>query len=309
MDIALILVDPPISNAYFLAENKDNDAHKVYVDLKPFKGVYEDFAELPKFSENWADLKTLPQGGMMEDLVRYWGHASPACFDPRDPTIQSIAYYPLRIIAAEWVKYIWVMRHCIKMYEFQGSHLANLDKFDTDIRELQSWRRRTLTSRQKIKSVLRNLESHHSSDIVQCTAIRQLTEDFKVIISDIENAGQSLENMLLVVTSLVQIIDARQSYAETANISRLTILALVFVPLGYISSLFSMNPGNMPGSQHFWVYFAVAVPVTVIVFIMARPPTGGVRITLAWLRGRRDQRPTLDQTHETNLAELRAAKV
>ena len=73
--------------------------------------------------------------------------------------------------------------------------------------------------------------------------------------------------------SLVQVIDARHALAETANISRLTVLALIFVPLSYVSSLFSMNSQNMPGSPHFWVYFAVAVPVTLLVFLLARPPT------------------------------------
>jgi Mg2+ and Co2+ transporter CorA len=114
---------------------------------------------------------------------------------------------------------------------------------------------------------------HASAQPEQRADVDLVLEDFEVINKNIEDAGRRLENMLPVVTSLVQIIDARQSLAETANISRLTVLALIFVPLSYVSSLFSMNTTNMPGSPYFWVYFAVAIPVTLIVVLIARPPT------------------------------------
>jgi Mg2+ and Co2+ transporter CorA len=175
-------------------------------------------------------------------------------------------------VAAEWVKYIAVMLHCIKLYEYGGNHL-NLERFDMDLRELQGWRRRSMVSHQKIGAVIRHLKMHASAQPEQRADVDLVLEDFEVINKNIEDAGRRLENMLPVVTSLVQIIDARQSLAETANISRLTVLALIFVPLSYVSSLFSMNTTNMPGSPYFWVYFAVAIPVTLIVVLIARPPT------------------------------------
>ena len=52
----------------------------------------------------------------------------------------------------------------------------------------------------------------------------------------------------------------------------ITTLALVFVPLSFISSLFGMKDVNAPGGGLFWVYFAVAVPVTLLVYLVARPP-------------------------------------
>ena len=130
-----------------------------------------------------------------------------------------------------------------------------------------------MVSHQKIGAVIRHLKMHASAQPEQRADVDLVLEDFEIINKNMEYAGRRLENMLPVVTSLVQIIDARQSLAETANISRLTVLALIFVPLSYVSSLFSMNTTNMPGSPYFWVYFAVAIPVTLIVVIIARPPT------------------------------------
>ncbi|KAH6642910.1 hypothetical protein C7974DRAFT_386384 [Boeremia exigua] len=272
--LALMLVDPPIGDTYYHSEYKDDPQHKVTLDVNPYLGTYENFMDLPRFSESWDQDQTginLRQS-MANDLIGYWKKS----------------------LAAEWVKYIAVMQHCIKMYEYEGSQL-DLEKFNMDLRELQGWRRRSMISQQKIRAVIRHLRTQPSLNPEHVSCIDKVLQDYTVIESDIEDAGRRLENMLPVVTSLVQIIDARQSFAETANISRLTVLALIFVPLSYISSLFSMNSENMPGSSGFWVYFAVAIPVTVIVFLVARPPTvRGVQQMFAWVRGcfKRKPRPT-----------------
>jgi Mg2+ and Co2+ transporter CorA len=90
--------------------------------------------------------------------------------------------------------------------------------------------------------------------------------------SNIEEYGNRLEDIGPLLTSLVQVVDARRSFTETANITRLTTLALAFVPLTYVTGLFSMNVNVAPGAPYFWVYFAVAIPVTLLVFLVARAP-------------------------------------
>ena len=280
---ALLLVDQPLEETYFLGDDKE----KIELKVWPFKGAYEDFSEPPKFSEDWSSQKRHLHRGMMNDLIHYWERSVPECFDPVNPTIQSLAFYPLKIVAAEWTKYIAIMQYCIKLYEFRENQLNDLERFNMDLRELQGWRRRSMMSQQKIKFIIRKLQLHDSPNPQHRTVIDRLLEDFVSIQDDIKAAGQMLENMLPVVTSLVQIMDARRSFAETANIGRLTYLALVFVPLSFVASLFSMNPEHVPGSPHFWVYFAVAIPITVVVFIVARLPTRVVRKVQGWLDVRR----------------------
>jgi hypothetical protein len=296
------LVDPPLGNTYFRSVHKDDPEHEVNLKLNPYLGTYENFMELPKFSssEAWRHWKGNIRRGMLDDIVEYWMTALPECFDAADPSIQSLAYYPLKIVAAEWVKYIAIMQHCIKLYEYEGSQL-DLDKFNMDLRELQGWRRRSMISQRKLRTVIRHLELHSSRNPQHVASIKGILEDYTHINSDIEDAGRRLENMLPVVTSLVQIIDARQSSAETANITRLTILALIFVPLSFVSGLFSMNSKNMPGSDHFWVYFAVAIPVTLGVVLIARPPTSeDLHQIASWASGtfKRRRRSTTPATDE-----------
>ena len=227
--------------------------------------------------------------GMSYDLEQYWERNIPACFDPKNPTLQSIAFYPLRIVAAEWVKYVAVMHCSLKQYEYGNEGPTELERLERNLRELQSWRRRSMLSQQKVQSVLRLLRPRIASDLNDKPSLQNLIADFEFINTKIEDYGRRLESMLPVVTSLVQIIDARRSFAETSNISRLTVLALVFVPLNYISSLFSMNPVNLPGSDRFWVYFVVAIPVTLLVFIIARLPSTEIRKFFVWLKAQRNR--------------------
>lgn len=301
-------MDPPLGTTYFESGYKDDPSHVVHVDVQPFLGPYEGFTELPRFSDDWASSIPHRSGDLFTEIIHYWESAFPPSFNPENPTIQSLSFYPLRIAAAEWVKYVAVMQRCIKQYEYQGDELLNLDKFNTDLRELQGWRRRSMLSQDKIRSIIKRLEPLQLSRAFEGShgdgSIAELVEDFEHIIHKIETAGRRLENMLPVVASLVQIMEARQSFAETANIRRLTILALIFVPLSYVSSLFSMNEQNMPGSPYFWVYFTVAIPVTAFVFIVALIPVEQLHKITVYLKGRvkrrgRNSHPNRD--HEPEL--------
>lgn len=254
--------------------------------------MYEDFEDPPKFSEDWRCLLDTNRGTLLEDIIGYWERRVPTGFDPGNPTLEAVALYPLRIVAAEWGKYVEVMQHCIKLYQHNDTEDPTLDKINHDLRELQGWRLRSLNSQHKIQTVIRKLKTPQETGQHRGSrqAMEPVIEDFEVILSNMQAAGARLENMLPVATSFVQIIDARRSFAETANISRLTVLALVFVPLGYVSSLFSMNPTNMPGSPHFWVYFAVAVPVTILVVVVARPPSIAFQSIVTWVCGYRKRK-------------------
>ncbi|KAJ4302729.1 hypothetical protein N0V90_001619 [Kalmusia sp. IMI 367209] len=283
--LAILLVDPPLDDIYYPAGHKNNEARRIRLSLRPFLGGYADFLSPPKFSSDWSSVQAAPQGGSMaSEVIHYWKRALPQSFDPRNPTLESLAFYPLKIVAAEWVKYVTVMQHCIKMYEYHGEQLPGLEQFNADLRDLQVWRRRSMVSQHKVGNVVRQLKSHDPADAIAGRDIHHLIEDFEIINSNIRNAGRRLENMLPVVTSLVQIIDARQSFAETTNISRLTILALIFVPLSFVASLFSMNQDNGPGGPQFWVYFAVAVPLTLLVFLIAKPPIETGSKTAQWFK-------------------------
>jgi Mg2+ and Co2+ transporter CorA len=221
---------------------------------------------------------------MLEDLAYYWSREWPADFDPENPTLLSLCFHPLKIIAAEWMNVLAVMNYHIKRYEYsiegQKTIAQDLDRLNTDLNSLQRWKRRNLSSKQKIGAIRRFVDSHvghvvgESKTMLQADSMnsRCLVEDFGYLTASLDQYSERLESMLPVVMSLVQISDTRRSLAEAANISRLTYLAFVFIPLSFTSSLFSMNTDIGPGGRHFWIYFVVAIPITAATFLLARPP-------------------------------------
>lgn len=255
---------------------------KVHATTEPFLGSYEDFEGGSSVFTSEDEKSTSLGTGMISDLVRFWARGNPPSFDSKNPTIQSLAYYPVRIVAAEWVKYGAVMNYCLKRYEYHDDGDAKLDRFDHIIRELQSWRRRGMLARQRVQFIIRFLTSHDFAAVDLDSPWQHLIMDCEYIVSRIDDLASRLESMIPVNTSFIQIVDARRSFVETSNISRLTILALVFVPPTFISSLFSMNAANAPGSPYFWVYFAVAIPLTVFVFFVARFPVSAI-CRLLWV--------------------------
>jgi len=205
--------------------------------------------------------------------VYYWEKGRPPAFQPDQPTLLSLTYYPLKIAAAEWVSYIAVMSHSIKQFEYSTEATFEehgLRKIDSDLRSLEVWGRRCLQTSSKLQSAITFLK-------YQTNGATEL-EDYSLMIRDFENIadlvttyGRRLEIMVPVVTSILQITDTRRSLKEAANVTRLTYLALLFVPLSFVASLFSMNGGV--SAHDLAIYFAVALPLCAMVFFVTRIPT------------------------------------
>ena len=78
-----------------------------------------------------------------------------------------------------------------------------------------------MSSQQKVRTVTRLAQSYKPLEMRG----ESYTSLIEHISASIDECGRRLESMLPVFTSLVQMVDSRRSFAETANISRLTILA------------------------------------------------------------------------------------
>jgi hypothetical protein len=240
-----------MDDACFINEWKDKKS-KVQFCLEPFLEAYKDSME-PLSSSGCLDTPVIQRtGGMSDDPEQYWERSIPVGFNPTNPSIQSLAYYPLRIVAAMWVKYAAVTLECTVGHEHKDNGDPALEKFDIRLQELQSWRRRSMISRQKVQSVLSLLKEWMAKYPTDAVLLQPLITDYEYINANIEESGRMLERSVSVVISVVQIFKVRWAFTETTNITRLTILSLIFFPLSYISSLFSMNPSNAPGSSHFF---------------------------------------------------------
>ena len=184
-------------------------------------------------------------------------------FDPGRPTVQALSYFPMKVVAAEWVNYIAVMAHSLKQYEAHNLSQdlqAELNRLSANLRTLQTWRRRVLASMEKINHAICYLNREQARSCEEDWS--GLIEDYKFIQAGIQEHGMRLESMIPVSTSFIQLVESRRALMETANVTRLTVLALVFVPLSYVATLFSMSEQFGPGGPQFWVYFAISLSLS-----------------------------------------------
>ena len=265
--VGLVLVDAPTKATYRSLEKE------MTLESQPFQGGYEDFLQRPSFLDS--DVSNPVRSSLLEDLVYYWMKEKPPSFNILSPDLLSLAYYPLKIVAAEWVCYIEVLRHCIKQYEYSTersqlpSENQGLTKLDSDLRALQVWGRRCNQTLYKLHSVIKSIRSRNTTETNKET-YDTIVEDYKHIAAMVETYASRSEALVPVVTSLVQIVDSRRSLREAANVTRLTNLALFFIPLSFVTGVFSMNDGV--SAHGLSLYFSVAVPLCAVVFFIARLP-------------------------------------
>jgi Mg2+ and Co2+ transporter CorA len=210
---------------------------------------------------------------LLEDLVYYWRRDSPPSFNAATPSLLSLSYYSFKIMVAEWMNFANLVHYSVENLEYTleglSKNITELEGLERDLRSLQSWRRRVDDSIVKIHTLIRTAQSLRS-DPSFSDEWESIIEDSSYIASRIGLYGRRFEAMVPVFTGLIQISESRLSFAETKNISRLTYMALVFVPLTFVSSLFSMTGDLAPGKRQFWIYFLVAAPLVIIVFMVAR---------------------------------------
>lgn len=66
----------------------------------------------------------------------------------------------------------------------------------------------------------------------------------------------------------LQKVEAVRALREAKSMKTLTVIAMAFAPLAWTSGLFNMSDPFAPGGPKFWVYFAVALPATFVVFLV-----------------------------------------
>lgn len=90
--------------------------------------------------------------------------------------------------------------------------------------------------------------------------------DFNYIYLRLKLLKSRADTLIGAMTGLASIAGNRQALDEAKRSKRLTLVGLVFIPLAYSSSLFSMSNQFAPGQSEFWVYWVVAVVLILLTF-------------------------------------------
>jgi Mg2+ and Co2+ transporter CorA len=140
--------------------------------------------------------------------------------------------------------------------EAQNAHLRKM------LGDVNKWRRRSWWLLEELKEnleVLKYTGPHGAS--------QEILEDFTVIKTRLEDCRQRIDSLLPTVMGTFSLLEARYASLSTRFSSWVAALATVFVPLSIASGIFTLSGDYQPGSSKFWVYWVVAIPLMVVVFM------------------------------------------
>lgn len=90
--------------------------------------------------------------------------------------------------------------------------------------------------------------------------------DFAPVRASLHLTRLRIASLLPVVMGAFSLLEAQHSVVKADLTLRLSSVVLIFVPLSFTASLFSMSVPFLPGQRLFWVYWVVSIPIIVALF-------------------------------------------
>ncbi|KAI1448212.1 hypothetical protein F5Y02DRAFT_414944 [Annulohypoxylon stygium] len=95
-------------------------------------------------------------------------------------------------------------------------------------------------------------------------AARQLEQTFKSLIDDAEAVSRICKDEMEMLSNQAVVHEAQKTIDQAEELSKITFIAFIFVPLSFATSLFGMNFVELDDQGHsIWIFFAVAFLVLV----------------------------------------------
>ncbi|KAK7946764.1 uncharacterized protein PG986_011085 [Apiospora aurea] len=136
------------------------------------------------------------------------------------------------------------MSRYVKHYEFSLKDDLHLRLHNEDTVDLQRWRRRSTQTLHKLMLTEQFIANRCRAE-PDPTLWADVLDDYRFLSSCVERWRSSLELIIPVAASMAQLADTRKSMTEAANVRHITLIALVFVPLAHVASVFSMADGTI----------------------------------------------------------------
>jgi len=178
-----------------------------------------------------------------------------------------------RLVASSWmVVNEYLNREFSTIEHMLEKQEAGIKDLEAHLKSLYTYRRRCLMYHKLISEAREQCQKrgkqswhkHSKSDAAIEDAI-DLQDDFAFLQLKMQDIGLRIEKNINLLAALVAIGENKQGIIENRDVARITLVAMVFLPFSTVAAILGM-PGNFaPGSDNFWVFWAVVIPLTVLV--------------------------------------------
>lgn len=116
--------------------------------------------------------------------------------------------------------------------------------------------------------------------------VASLLTDHRFLISRCLELSRKCEAYSGILSDNIKAIETNDNAQQTKQVGRLSKLAIFFVPMGFVSSVFGMNVSSFQNNPPMWTFLAVSLPTTAICFVFLGWPNLLDEILL-WMRMKR----------------------
>lgn len=177
-----------------------------------------------------------------------------------------------RVICSQWLAVLEYTTTRLQQieWELENEHWRTPQGLEESLRKLHPWRRRIPHYGVLIRSAIRQLEVRYNVATGVDTPWNDTVTDFQGILERLQPIQNRMDKMLPAITAIMTLEDSKKVMQETRNITQITYLAFLFVPMSFVASFLSMN-SDFPNGRGtvYWAYFIIALPLSITAMLTA----------------------------------------
>ncbi|KAH4122512.1 hypothetical protein HBH47_081270 [Parastagonospora nodorum] len=266
--VGIVLVDP--TNSLFGGDYRDKSI--------PRPTTTSESEQVPTASESEQETW---YSDIVEISSRFLGNPP---FPPGTAINLMAVVYPATVaVCAEWLKvchfYSVVLDKIESVFVSSSDSGPERNEIDEALeilprlsKNLPNWRRMVIAALEDAIPAATRLSkpASHSQDKQNDLLLDQIGPDLKRIKCNIEELQNRSTRLTDRCVAEMQLQAARESLAESHNLARLSWLATIFVPLTFLSGLFSMSEdiGSLRLSCKY--YFSIGLPLVTVALVVVR---------------------------------------
>ncbi|KAL8807135.1 MAG: hypothetical protein Q9200_004790 [Gallowayella weberi] len=263
----ILLVDPSITEGF------------------PLWGGYNEFAPCPSMVDEIPQKRA--RNSAAEKAIYWLEQMTSEEIQSIAPDPRVLLQAPLCIVCSEWLTLLRYANTRLSQleWEIEDPYLRNLQEdLSSTLDKVHSWRRRFPIWKTIISEALSKVIRRAGPVETKENPLLILEKDFEIIQANLNDLHERAERIISVVTAMMSIQESKKALQQNRSLARLTYLAVTFVPLSFVSSFFAMSEDVTKLSKTFWIYFAVAIPVTLLALVVVRFSDTVVSVSRRFLR-------------------------
>ncbi|KLO97362.1 Uncharacterized protein LW93_3340 [Fusarium fujikuroi] len=270
---SIVICDPGLRSV--VAKNEAAGRGHVFpVGQQPAEGAYVDFFA----SDIGIMLKqSPPKTSIADDLCFYLAnYSSLPGLNYETPDIVSL--FLQKIVASLYLRHLDQLRKTIAQSQSPMRWTSDFGKLDlaaveANWSDCQTLERRLQLHCLDLEGILVQLRlPFERPDPREINSWQDVAADFQMLYHQYNHARSWVEKLNSSMTALAGIAGNRQAFREqqvsleaAVRTRNITTLGLVFVPLAYVATLFSMSGDYAPGRERFWLYLVISIPMVLAV--------------------------------------------